>query len=96
MFAIHDKYIQICMVLKKAQHSRNTKFKWKESLGLCGLERYSAISLSSIAPWKRSLLSGHAVQVRIPSIVVCHLWKNQAEEFYLMASQCRKNFGSNL
>ncbi len=52
--------------------------KSEESLGLYDFESYSAISLSSIAQWKRRWLSGHAVQVRIQSIVVCHLWKIQS------------------
>ncbi len=48
----------------------------EESLGLYDLESCSAISLSSLSQWKRRWLSDHAVQARIPSTVVCHLWKN--------------------
>ncbi len=48
----------------------------EESLGLYDLECYSAISLSSIAQLKRRWLFGYAAQVRVPLIVVCHLWKN--------------------
>ncbi len=82
------------MVLKKAQHSRNTKVKLEESLGLYDLGSYSAISLSSIAQWKRRWLSGHAVQVRILSIVVCHLWKNlsYSKTYIFISNFCHPKF----
>ncbi len=56
---------------------KHDKLKREESFGLYYLKRYSAISLNSIAKWKhRWVGSSLAVQVRIPTIVVCHLWIN--------------------
>ncbi len=76
IFAIHDKYRYVWYwgslnIVAEAQ-----KAKREESLGMYDLESYSAILLSVIAQWKRHLLPDHAVHVWIPSIVVCHLWKN--------------------
>ncbi len=54
---------------------KSFKSQMEESLGLYDLESYTVISLSAIAQWKCCWLSNHAVQVQIPAIVVCYLWK---------------------
>ncbi len=57
--------VQKCMVLKKAQHNRNTE----EILGLYNLSSYSVISLSSIARFHWALCSsvGFPIQSRFES-----------------------------
>ncbi len=72
--------------------------KREESLGLYGVESYSAISLSSIgslAQWKRRWLSGHAVQVRIPSFCGMPLAENLPIVFairYIYYVWCGRRF----
>ncbi len=72
VFAIHENYVQICIVLKNAQRKPKYKAKREEDHLRYDLESCWTIFLSSFAQWRRHWLSGHVVLVWVQSTVIRH------------------------
>ncbi len=88
VFAINDKYIQVCMVLKKAQHSRNKKMsnaggEWRAARLVELLGDFMGLLTSvgtSLVLWPCSLGS-NLIYCRMPSvekwdvqyIIICYI-----------------------